>query len=70
MMEKDKVFIDIEKIIETYGNKYKAIIIAALEARQLKDLQKKHLFDPDANNILEAIKRLLDKKILIEDEAK
>lgn len=49
----------IEKIWERYDNKYKAINMAALESRRMKEEQAKGLLDPGTNLILEVLKKLL-----------
>jgi len=49
----------IEKIWDRYDNKYKAINVAALEARKMKEEQVKGLIDPNVNLILEVLKKLL-----------
>jgi DNA-directed RNA polymerase subunit K/omega len=53
----------IEKIWEKYDNKYKAINIAALEARKLKEDQVKGLVDQSTNLILESLRKLMSGKI-------
>jgi len=53
----------IEKIWEKYENKYKAICVAALEARKLKEDQIKGLVDQNTNLILEALRKLISGKI-------
>ncbi len=45
----------IEKIWYNYGNKYKAINIAALFARKIKDEQLQGLVDKKVNPIREAL---------------
>ncbi len=67
-MKEHESIVNIEKIFDRYDNKYKAVIIGALEARRLKELQKKHLYDVNANNIQEALKRLLDAKIKFQEK--
>jgi len=64
----NKLLVDVEKIIQGYGNKYKAIIVGAKEARRLKELQKKHLFDPGTDHVLESMKRLLDRRIKYQEK--
>jgi len=49
----------IERIWERYDNKYKAINVAALEARKMKEEQVKGLVDANTNLILEVLKKLL-----------
>jgi DNA-directed RNA polymerase subunit K/omega len=53
----------IEKIWEKYDNKYKAINIAALESRKLKDHQVKGLVDQNMNLIIESLRKLMSGKI-------
>ena len=53
----------IEQIWNKYGNKYKAINVGALEARKLRDEQSKGLIDPNVNQILESLKKLMGGKI-------
>lgn len=53
----------IEPIWHKYGNRYKAITVASLEARKLKDEQSKGLFDQNINHILVALKKLTTGKI-------
>ncbi|RKX69998.1 hypothetical protein DRP53_06455 [candidate division WOR-3 bacterium] len=48
-----------EKVWEKFDNKYLAVYLAALEARRINDLQRKHLYDPNVNPILEGIKRVI-----------
>ena len=57
------MIVPIEKIWHKFKNKYKAVNIAALEARKLKEEQGKGLADEKINPILESIKRLLSGKI-------
>jgi DNA-directed RNA polymerase subunit K/omega len=57
------MIVPIEKIWHKFQNKYKAVIVASLEARKLKDEQGKGLADEKINPILESIKRLLGGKI-------
>ncbi len=52
----------IEKIWERFDNKYKAINVAALESRKMKEEQVKGLVDPNVNLILEVLKKLLGGK--------
>ena len=52
----------IERIWERYDNKYKAINVAALEARKMKEEQVKGLVDANTNLILEVLKKLLISK--------
>lgn len=52
----------IERIWERFDNKYKAINIAALESRRMKEEQAKGMVDPNANLILEVLKKLLSAK--------
>lgn len=57
------MIVPIEKIWHKFQNKYKAVNIASLEARKLKEEQGKGLADEKINPILESIKRLLGGKI-------
>lgn len=52
-----------EKIYSLYQNKYKAIYIAALEARKLKDDQVNGLLEENVNPVFEALRKLLTGKI-------
>ncbi len=63
-----KLIVDVERIIQQYGNKYKAIIVGAKEARRLKELQRKHLFDTSTDHVIEALKRLLDRRIKYQEK--
>jgi len=49
----------IEKVWTKFDNKYLAVYLAALEARRINDLQRKHLYDPNLNPILEGIRRVI-----------
>jgi DNA-directed RNA polymerase subunit K/omega len=57
------MIVPVEKIWQKFQNKYKAVNIASLEARKLKEEQGKGLADEKINPILESIKRLLSGKI-------
>ncbi|MGB7055098.1 MAG: DNA-directed RNA polymerase subunit omega [bacterium] len=57
------MIIPIEKIWQKFKNKYKAVNIASLEARKLKEEQGKGLVDEKINPVLEAIRKLLAGKI-------
>ena len=57
------MIIPVEKIWKRFQNKYKAINVASLEARKLKEEQGKGLVDEKMNPILEAMRRLLSEKI-------
>jgi DNA-directed RNA polymerase subunit K/omega len=57
------MIIPVERIWNKFQNKYKAINVAALEARRLKEEQGKGLVDEKMNPILEAMRRLLSEKI-------
>ncbi len=57
------MIIPVEKIWKRFQNKYKAINVASLEARKLKEEQGKGLVDEKMNPILEAMRRLLGEKI-------
>jgi len=52
-----------EKIYERFDNKYKAVNVAALEARKLKDDQIKGLLQEQVNPIFEALRKLITGKI-------
>lgn len=52
-----------EKILEKFDNKYKAINIVSMEARRLKDEQSKGLMDKNSNPVLDALKKLIVGKI-------
>jgi DNA-directed RNA polymerase subunit K/omega len=52
-----------EKIFKLYQNKYKAINIAAVEARKLKDHQINGLLEAQVNPVFEALRKLLSGKI-------
>jgi DNA-directed RNA polymerase subunit K/omega len=52
-----------ETIFKLYKNKYKAINIAALEARRLKDRQANGLLEEYTNPVFEALRKLLIGKI-------
>ncbi|MDH4210872.1 MAG: DNA-directed RNA polymerase subunit omega [candidate division WOR-3 bacterium] len=57
------MIIPVEEIWKRFQNKYKAVNVAALEARKLKEEQGKGLVDEKMNPILEALRRLLSDKI-------
>jgi DNA-directed RNA polymerase subunit K/omega len=57
------MIIPIEKIWEKFQNKYKAVHIASLEARKLKEDQGKGLADEKMNPVLEAMRKLLSDRI-------
>ena len=57
------MIIPIEKIWKRFQNKYKAVNVASLEARRLKELQGKGLADEKMNPVLEAMRKLLSGKI-------
>jgi len=57
------MIVPVEKIWQKFQNKYKAVNIASLEARKLKDEQGKGLADEKINPVLESIKKLLSGKI-------
>jgi DNA-directed RNA polymerase subunit K/omega len=57
------MIIPIEKIWEKFKNKYKAVNVASLEARKLKEEQSKGLTDEKMNPVLEAMRKLLSGKI-------
>ncbi len=56
-----------EKIYKKYKNKYKAVNIASLEARKLKDDQTKGLLEEDINPVFEALRKLIAGKIRFKD---
>jgi DNA-directed RNA polymerase subunit K/omega len=57
------MIVPVEKIWQKFQNKYKAVHIASLEARKLKEEQGKGLVDEKINPILESIRKLLSGKI-------
>jgi DNA-directed RNA polymerase subunit K/omega len=57
------MIVTIEKIWKKFQNKYKAVNIASLEARKLKEEQGKGLVDEKMNPVLEALRKLLNEKI-------
>jgi len=57
------MIVPIEKIWKKFANKYKAINVASLEARRLKDAQSKGLIEENFNVIFEAIRKLVAGKI-------
>lgn len=57
------MIVPVEKIWKKFQNKYKAINVASLEARRLKEEQGKGLVDEKMNPILESMRRLLSEKI-------
>jgi DNA-directed RNA polymerase subunit K/omega len=57
------MIVPVEKIWQKFQNKYKAVNIASLEARKLKEEQGKGLVDEKINPILESIRKLLSGKI-------
>ena len=57
------MIIPVERIWKIFENKYKAVNIASLEARKLKEEQGKGLVDEKMNPILESIRRLLSDRI-------
>lgn len=52
-----------EKIYERFDNKYKAVNVAALEARKLKEDQIKGLLPEQVNPIFETLRKLIVGKI-------
>ncbi len=52
-----------EKIYKKYENKYRAINIASLEARRIKDEQTKGLLEAQINPVFEAVRKLIAGKI-------
>ncbi|MGB3339976.1 MAG: hypothetical protein WBB37_00650 [bacterium] len=61
------MIIPTEKIYKIFENKYKAINVASLLARKLKDDQVKGLLDQYINPIFEVFKKLLAGKIRYQD---
>lgn len=61
------MIVPIEKIWKHFENKYKAVNVAALEARRTKDLHGKDLVDPKTNPVFEAMRKLLAGKIRYTD---
>ena len=57
------MIVSLERIWHKFQNKYKAINIASLEARRLKEEQGKGLVDEKMNPVLESIRKLLGGKI-------
>jgi DNA-directed RNA polymerase subunit K/omega len=57
------MIVPIEKIWQKFKNKYKAVNVASLEARKLKEEQGKGLADEKINPVLESIRKLLAGKI-------
>jgi DNA-directed RNA polymerase subunit K/omega len=57
------MILPIEKIYQKYENKYKAVNVAALEARKLKDDQTKGLIEENVNPIFEAMRKLMAGQI-------
>ncbi len=57
------MIVPIEKIWERFANKFKAINVASLEARRLKEEQNKGLLDQNTQIIFESIRKLLAGKI-------
>jgi len=57
------MIVPVEKIWKKFQNKYKAINVASLEARRLKEEQGKGLVDEKMNPVLESMRRLLSEKI-------
>jgi hypothetical protein len=57
-----------EKIYRLYKNKYKAINIAALEARRMKEDQINGLLEEQVNPVIETMRKLLTGKIKYIDQ--
>ncbi|MBE0433372.1 DNA-directed RNA polymerase subunit omega [candidate division WOR-3 bacterium] len=57
------MIIPIEKIWKKFRNKYKAVNVAALDARRLKEEQSKGLADEKLNPVLEALRKLLSDRV-------
>ena len=56
-----------EKIYKRFENKYKAVNVAALEARKLKDEQSKGFLEEHIKPVIEAIRRLIAGNIRYKD---
>ena len=54
-----------EKIYKFFTNKYKAVNVAAMEARKQKELQSKGLLEEHVNPIIDSLKKLVANKIQI-----
>ncbi len=61
------MIIPTEKIYEIFENKYKAVNVASLEARKLKDDQTKGLLEGRVNPVFEAMRKLIAGKIRYKD---
>jgi len=61
------MIVSIEKIWKHFENKYKAVNVASLEARKVKDEHSKGLLDPKVNPIFEAMRKLIAGKIRYTD---
>ncbi len=57
------MIIPIEKIHKYFGNKYRAVNIAAMEARRQKELQSKGLLEEHINPIIDALRKLAGNRI-------
>jgi len=57
------MIVPVEKLWENFDNKYKAVNVASLEARRLKDMQTKGLADTNLKPIFEALRKLVAGKI-------
>ena len=57
-----------EKIYKRFENKYKAVNVAALEARKLKDDQTKGLLEEQVNPVYESMRKLVAGKIKWNEE--
>lgn len=61
------MFVPTEKIYKRFENKYKAVNVASLEARKLKDDQTKGLLEEHVNPVFEALRKLIAGKIRYTD---
>jgi len=57
------MIVPVEKLWEKFDNKYKAVNVASLEARKLKDMQTKGLVAATVRPIFEALRKLVAGKI-------
>ncbi|GAI38504.1 unnamed protein product [marine sediment metagenome] len=62
------MIISAEKIYKRFENKYKAVNVAALEARKLKDEQTKGFLEDHIKPVFEAIRRLIAGKIRYKED--
>jgi DNA-directed RNA polymerase subunit K/omega len=61
------MIVPVDKIWNHFENKYKAINVASLEARKIKDAQAKGLMGPKVNPVFEAMRKLVAGKIRYTD---